>query len=162
MTFSSSDLAREMPVIKGVSYVPFHPAHLEVIQPQEFKNSNPAELLEWKQLITAQAEVGTAITAYLHGRPVACFGYLVMWTGVAEMWLLIEERGRQYGKSLTRAAMTVRDCAVLSNNLHRIQITVRCGDIRAVKWAGALGFEQEAVLRRYGPDQTDFYILARI
>jgi hypothetical protein len=161
-TFSSSDLAKEMPVIKGVSYMPFHPAHLEVIEPEEFKKMGAAQLQQWKELITAQARNGVAITAYLHGRPVACFGYLVMWTGVAEMWLLIEERGRQYGKSLTRAAITVRDCAVLSGNLHRLQITVRCGDIRAVKWANALGFDQEAVLRRYGPDQADFYIFARI
>jgi ribosomal protein S18 acetylase RimI-like enzyme len=160
--FSSSDLAKQMPVINGVTYVPFHPAHLEVIDPVEFRKSSAAQLSDWKKLIAIQAENGVAITAYLHGKPVACFGFLVMWTGVAEMWLLIEERGRQFGKSLTRAAMIVRDCAVLSNNLHRLQITVRCSDTRAVKWAKVLGFDQEAVLRRYGPDQTDFYIFARI
>jgi RimJ/RimL family protein N-acetyltransferase len=154
-------LIDELPVVPGIYYAPFHPAHLEMFEPNDFNNQTPAQMEEWKSLIRSQAAAGTAITAYLHGRPVACFGFLMFWTGVAEMWLLIEERGRKYGKSLTRAALTVRDFAVLSNNLHRLQITVRCGDIRAVKWAQAIGFDQEAVLRRYGPDQSDFYIFAR-
>jgi RimJ/RimL family protein N-acetyltransferase len=154
-------LIDELPVVPGIYYAPFHPAHLEMIEAHELTKRTPAQLAEWKEIITAQAQAGTAITAYLHGRPMACFGFLPIWTGVAEMWLLIEERGRKYGKSLTRAALTVRDFAVLSNNLHRLQITVRCGDIRAVKWAQAIGFDQEAVLHRYGPDQSDFYIFAR-
>jgi RimJ/RimL family protein N-acetyltransferase len=161
LTYSTFDLIKEMPEIEGVKFMPFHAAHLEMFEPEEFKNQTPAQMKEWKDLIAAQAAAGTAITAHLHGRPVACFGFLPFWTGVAEMWLLIEERGRKYGKSLTRAALTVRDFAVLSNNLHRLQITVRCGDIRAIKWAQAIGFEQEAVLHRYGPDQSDFYIFAR-
>jgi len=154
-------LIDHLPVVSGVHYTMFHPAHLEMINAHELTSKSPAQLQEWKNIIQAQAMAGTAITAYLHGRPVACFGFLPLWTGVAEMWLLIEERGRKYGKSLTRAAMTVRDFAVLSNNLHRLQITVRCGDIRAVKWAQAIGFDQEAVLRKYGPDKSDFYIFAR-
>jgi RimJ/RimL family protein N-acetyltransferase len=156
-----TSLIDDLPVVPGIHYAPFHPAHLEMIEAHELTKRTPAQLAEWKEIITAQAQAGTAITAYLHGRPMACFGFLPIWTGVAEMWLLIEERGRKYGKSLTRAALTVRDFAVLSNNLHRLQITVRCGDIRAVKWAQAIGFDKEATLHRYGPDGSDFYIFAR-
>lgn len=161
LRYSINELIDELPKVPGITYMPFHPAHLEMIDPAEFGRMSAAQLREWKELIIAQAQNGTAITAYLHGKPMACFGFLPMWTGVAEMWLLIEERGRKYGKSLTRAALVVRDYAVLSNNLHRLQITVRSADIRAMRWAQAIGFEQEAVLRRYGPDQSDFYIFAR-
>jgi RimJ/RimL family protein N-acetyltransferase len=156
-----TSLIDDLPVVPGIYYAPFHPAHLEMIEAHELISKSPAQLEEWKEIIEAQATVGTAITAYLHGKPVACFGFMPIWTGVAEMWLLIEERGRKYGKSLTRAAMTVRDFAVLSNNLHRLQITVRCGDIRAVKWAQAIGFDKEATLYKYGPDGSDFYIFSR-
>jgi RimJ/RimL family protein N-acetyltransferase len=156
-----TSLIDDLPVVPGVYYAPFHPAHLEMIDALELKVKTPAQLVEWKEIIEAQATIGTAITAYLHGKPVACFGFMPIWTGVAEMWLLIEERGRKYGKSLTRAALKVSDFAVLSNNLHRLQITVRCGDIRAVKWAQAIGFEKEATLHKYGPDGSDFYIFSR-
>lgn len=162
LRYSINELIDSLPKVPGVTYMPFHPAHLEMIDPAEFGRMTAAQLRELKELMIAQAQNGTAITAYLHGKPMACFGFLPIWTGVAEMWLLIEERGRKYGKSLTRAALSVRDYAVLSNNLHRLQITVRSADIRAVRWAQAIGFEQEAVLRRYGPDQSDFYIFARI
>lgn len=161
LRYSINELIDELPKVPGITYMPFHPAHLEMIDPAEFGRVSAAQLRECKELIIAQAQNGTAITAYLHGKPMACFGFLPIWTGVAEMWLLIEERGRKYGKSLTRAALVVRDYAVLSNNLHRIQITVRCADMRAARWAKAIGFELEAMLRRYGPDQSDFYIFAR-
>lgn len=159
--YSINQLIDELPKVPGITYMPFHPAHLEMIDCVEINSKTPAQRQEWKDIIEAQAQIGTAITAYLHGKPVACFGFMPIWTGVAEMWLLIEERGRKYGKSLTRAAIVVRDYAVLSNNLHRLQITVRSADIRAVKWARAIGFEQEATLHRYGPDKSDFHIFAR-
>jgi RimJ/RimL family protein N-acetyltransferase len=156
-----TSLIDHLPVVPGIYYAPFHPAHLEMMQPDELTKRSPKETEYLKAMIESQATSGIAITAYLHGRPVACFGIIPIWTGVAEMWLLIEERGRKYGKSLTRAAMTVRDFAVLSNNLHRLQITVRCADVRAVKWAKAIGFDPEAKLHKYGYDQSDFYIFAR-
>ena len=113
-------------------------------------------------MIEAQAQMGHAITALLHGRPVACFGAVDIWDGVAEMWLLIEERGRKYGKTLTRAAIGYRDFIVISKNLHRLQITVRCEDSRAAKWGQAIGFEIESTMKAYGPTGSDYYLMRRI
>lgn len=156
-----ASLIDHLPAIPGVTYTPFHPAHLEMMDALEMATSSASQRQEWKDIIAAQSRIGPAITAHLNGRPVACFGYMLIWSGVAEMWLLIEERGRKYAKSLTRGAVVLRDCAVLSNNLHRIQITVRSSDIRAVRWASAIGFEKEATLHKYGPDQSDFFIFSR-
>lgn len=113
-------------------------------------------------MLEAQARMGHAITALLHGRPVACFGAVDVWNGVAEMWLLIEERGRNYGKTLTRAAIGYRDFLVISKNLHRLQIIVRCDDSRAAKWGQAIGFEIESTMKAYGPTGSDYYLMRRI
>ena len=85
----------------------------------------------------------------------------VIWEGVGEMWMLCEERFRKYGKSMTRAALAYTDCTVIAGNLHRLQITVRCADLRAVRWAMVLGFEIEGMMKRYGPDQSDFYLMSK-
>lgn len=113
------------------------------------------------EMVKAQAKHGNAFTAILHGKPVACFGAVHIWTGVEEMWLLIEERGREYAKSLTRAAISYRDFRVISGNLHRLQITVRCEDMRAVRWARAIGFTIDGMMMKYGPDGSDYYLMSR-
>jgi hypothetical protein len=113
-------------------------------------------------MLESQAKMGHAITALLHGRPVACFGAVDIWDGVAEMWLLIEDRGRKYGKTLTRAAIGYRDFLVISKNLHRLQITVRCEDSRAAKWGQAIGFKIETTMKAYGPTGSDYYLMRRI
>ena len=113
------------------------------------------------EMIKVQAKHGDAFTAILHGTPVACFGSVRIWTGVEEMWLLLEERVRDYAKTITRAAIAYRDFRVISGNLHRLQITVRCEDIRAVRWARASGFTIDGMMIAYGPDGSDYYLMSR-
>ena len=150
-----------LPEHPAINYVPFHPAHAKVMNIEDIHTQTLSKGVDVQGMLELQSKLGTAITAYLHGRPVACFGYVKLWEGVAEMWLLIEERGRQFGKSLTRGAIGFRDYAVITENLHRLQITVRCGDIRAVAWAQAIGFKQECRMPGYGPDRSDFYLFSR-
>jgi len=150
-----------LPEHPAISYVPFHPAHVISMKIDDKHTEAVSKGVDIKTMLEMQSKMGTAITAYLHGRPVACFGYVKLWDGVAEMWLLIEERGREFGKTLTRGAIAFRDYAVITENLHRLQITVRCDDIRAVKWAKVIGFLPECVMHQYGPDKASFYLFAR-
>lgn len=120
-----------------------------------------SKVLPINQMIAAQAKHGNAFTAILHGTPVACFGSVRIWNGVEEMWLLMEERGREAAVSLTKAAIAYRDFRVISGNLHRLQITVRCEDMRAVRWARAIGFNIDGMMMRYGPDGSDYYLMSR-
>lgn len=128
----------------------------------EDKNTRSvSRFIPFHEMIKSQAQSGNAFTAILHGSPVACFGSVHIWNGVEEMWLLIEERGRKFSKSLTRAAMAYRDFRVISGNLHRIQITVRCEDMRAVRWGTAIGFTIDGMMKAYGPDGSDHYLMSR-
>jgi len=62
---------------------------------------------------------------------------------------------------MTRAAQIYADYIVISRNLHRLQITVRCADLRAVRWGLALGFEIEGLMKKYGADGSDFFMMSR-
>lgn len=150
------DLLPEHPAI---SWVPFNPGHVSSL------TNTPRSQFDMEsitRILEVQASLGEAITAYLHGRPVACFGYSVLWPGVAEMWLHVDEAARKYGKTMTRAALVFSDFATISGNLHRLQIAVECNDERAVRWGQVLGFEIEGRMRRYGPNQSDFFMMSRI
>lgn len=150
------DLLPEHP---AVSWVPFHPGHVSSL-----KNTKKGvfDQQTLSQMLEVQASMGHAITAYVHGRPAACFGYSLLWPGVAEMWLHVDESARKYGKTMTRAAIAFRDFTVISANLHRLQISVECDDERAVRWGQAIGFSIEGRLRSYGPNQADFFMMSRI
>jgi RimJ/RimL family protein N-acetyltransferase len=54
------------------------------------------------------------------------------------------------------------DIAMISMGLHRIQLTVRTTDKRAEKWAYAIGFKRDGVLRKYGVDGVDYLMMSRI
>jgi hypothetical protein len=151
----------DLPTMPGLIWVPFQPGHVAVmnVQAQNFQTISKA--MDVMTMLEHQAKYGHAITAILHGRPVACFGAVRIWKGVEEMWCFIEERGRQYPKTLTRAAIAFRDFRVISGNLHRLQIIVRCNDLRAVRWGLGIGFEIEGLMKKYGPDEADFFMMSR-
>ena len=151
----------EFPSHPALTFVPFHEAHLMSLKIEDKNTRSVSRFIPFHEMIKSQAQSGNAFTAILHGSPVACFGSVHIWHGVEEMWLLIEERGRKFSKSLTRAAMAYRDFRVISGNLHRIQITVRCEDMRAVRWGIAIGFTIDGMMKAYGPDGSDHYLMSR-
>jgi hypothetical protein len=151
----------KLPSMLGLIWVPFQAGHVAVmdVQTQNFRTISKA--MDVMAMLDYQARCGHAVSAILHGRPVACFGAVRIWTGVEEMWCLMEERVRKYPKTLTRAAILYSDYRVSSQNLHRLQITVRCEDARAVSWANLIGFHVEALMNKYGPDKADFFMMSR-
>lgn len=142
-----------------ISLVPFRVEHASLIKARD-RTAAPLPI-STEDILQAQAACGHAITALLHGTPAACFGSVYIWTGVEEMWCLLEERSRKYALYLTKIAIAFRDFRAISGNLHRLQITVRCDDIRAVRWGNAIGFETEGRMKRYGPDGSDFFLMSR-
>ena len=151
----------DFPENPALIFVPFHEAHLMSLRVTNEHSQTISKVLPINQMIAAQAKFGDAYTAILHGTPVACFGSVRIWTGVEEMWLLIEERARKVALSLTKAAIAYRDFRVISGNLHRLQITVRCEDMRAVRWGLRIGFSIDGMMKSYGPDGSDYYLMSR-
>ena len=150
-----------LPKNSPLTWVPFNTGHVMTMNLDKYVLETVSRVVPLEVMLENQATHGHAITVILHGKPTAVFGTVSIWDGVGEMWMLCEERFRKYGKSMTRAALDYIDCTVIAGNLHRLQITVRCADLRAVRWAMALGFEIDGMLKRYGPDQSDFYMMSK-
>jgi len=155
-------LDKLLPKSTYITFVPFHSAHVGIMDIDKSQLTSRSKGVPIEAMLENQAKMGHAITALLYGSPVACFGAVDIWDGVAEMWMLIEERGRKVPILMTKAAIAYRDYIVIAKNLHRLQITVKCSDTRAFGWAKMLGFEQEAIMKRYDSEANDFYLMARI
>jgi len=80
----------ELPTMPGVTWVPFDPGHVAVMDIKAQNYQAISKALDIGKMLEIQARSGHAITAILHGKPVACFGSVKIWTGVEEMWCFME------------------------------------------------------------------------
>jgi hypothetical protein len=147
------------PEVQLVKYSALHYAHLDLdddYMVEVAKVASPDIILE------NQTSSGIAYTAMLYGKPAAVFGSLALFYGVEEMWLMLGANGRKHAKTLTRVAHGFVDFRMKAGGLHRLQMTVRCRDLKAVRWAKSLGFEIEGLMRKYGTDGSDFFMMSKV
>jgi len=85
-----------------------------------------------------------------------------MWQGVGEGWLIMSKYGYDIPKTVARYADEFFDVIMTEANLQRVQASVNALDPRSVRFARWLGFENEGLMRKYGPDGTDYYRMARV
>jgi RimJ/RimL family protein N-acetyltransferase len=45
--------------------------------------------------------------------------------------------------------------------LHRLQFVIDESNFLAIRWAKALGFVEEGLMRQYGPDKSNHFMYAR-
>lgn len=150
-----------MPHVKGGYFLPFHIDHLNNFQGIKDYESKSMPIEDRKYYINLQSQSGPCITAFVNSVPVAVFGCVIIWSGVGEAWSLFSEEARRYPIAMTKGAKAFFDSCTISYRLHRMQITVKTSDKRAVAWAKALGFESEGTMIKYSADQEDTYIMRR-
>jgi hypothetical protein len=62
---------------------------------------------------------------------------------------------------MTKVGLSFADISEIALRLHRLQITVKTADNRAVNWARAIGFISEGTLKAYSMDREDYEIMVR-
>lgn len=161
MSLTSLVLAEKLNQAKycrNTFFMPAVPHHIE-----RMRISNPEVLVHtnYLEMAMAQLNYGVSVTGFLNMKPAGIFGFVPIWKGVTESWLLVDDIARTRPVAFTKYGILAHDISKISQGLHRQQITVRIADRRAYKWALALGFREEALMRCYGPDRSDYYLMAR-
>ena len=154
-------ILQAMPDVKNGYYLPFHESHLDNFEGILEYESKAITLEDRKRLLVYQSVYGPCITAIVNRRPVAIFGLMFHWKGVGEAWSVFAEESRRYPIAMTKGAIAFFDICKILFNLHRIQITVKCNDKRAVRWAKGLSFVEEGVMVKYSADQEDTFMMRR-
>ena len=107
------------------------------------------------------SEDGWSWAAIGRGRVIAAFGIRMNWPGLAEMWMVPSEDLSKHAISLVRGARAVTDTALQDYGVRRLQICVKVENDSAFKFAKALHFEVESIMRKFGPEGVDYYMMAR-
>ncbi len=87
-------------------------------------------------------------------------GYLI-WSGVASLGALFTPHLTKYRVSSIRAVNNLIDHTITGLKLHRLEMAVAADYKTGHRWAKALGFEPEGLMKKYGPDQRDHVLYGR-
>jgi len=161
MYLSIRELNDNMPKINGVMFAPFVFQHAMDIEGGEFAGYSAQRMVGVKTMLETQAQFGFAYTCFLHSEPVAVFGSSLLWSGVAEMWSVIGNTARTKPIAMTKIGIAFADISEIAMGLHRLQITVKTSDNRAINWARAIGFISECTMSQYSEDKQDFNLMVR-
>lgn len=162
MYLTIKDVIEFLPKIKGVTYKQFELSDAFNITNGAFEGYSAQRLIGVKELLESQSKYGFAITCFLYGEPVACFGCAPLWKGVAEMWSVIGNNARTHPIAMTKTGISFADICEIYFHLHRLQITVKTSDKRANSWARAIGFTFESTMKQYSSDSEDYNLMVRI
>lgn len=116
------------------------------------------DLAYWQRLESA----GPCVSIRISGDLVAAGGIGILWQGVGEGWMLTTEKILTHRLAFHRTVLKVIDMESARYGLRRIQATVLVGFTRAIRYIEALGFAREGVLRKYGPNGSDYYLYAKV
>lgn len=95
-------------------------------------------------------------------RPIAIIGWTLLFPGVADLWSLVSEEIKKYGKSFYKFCMTLMEFGNYNLGIHRFQMTVRVGNKELIRWSEALHMKCEGLMEKFGPDKSDYFLFARV
>lgn len=132
-----------------VEIVAYNAAHMRAF--------NPGLLTEEQ----ARGAEGKYTWSAIHaGHVVGMAGISVRWAGFGEAWAFFGGVPMRAWPAITRKVAAVLDEAG-RDGIRRIEMTVRCDQPKAYRWALRLGFKTFCARPLYGPDGADHIGLVR-
>ena len=108
------------------------------------------------------AMAGLSFTLLDGNYPVCSGGIIPTWLGSAQGWVISSKR---IFKNKIKAARLIKertDLLCANNKIWRLQTAVKADFKIGIRFAEFLGFNKEGLMVGYGPDKTDYYLMARI
>jgi RimJ/RimL family protein N-acetyltransferase len=89
-------------------------------------------------------------------------GVFQVWPGVGEAWSFFTPEIRNHPFFLHRIALKMLPLIIEAGGFHRIYCNIWSEFGDALRWAERLGFCSEGLMRKFTPDQRDYYRYAKV
>ena len=143
--------------------IPFSVHHINFLKLDQYQAESINNMPGYKDWFLAQSKLGYSSTITVDDKPTLCFGFIPLWQGVAEAWLLVDHIDISAVKvpflRITKHIF-VGISAVMG--LHRVQMYVHQDNERAIKYAEFAKFKREGLLMNYSPIKENYYCYGRI
>lgn len=100
-------------------------------------------------------------SVWRNGLPVVMGGLRLQRPGVVSTWMAGTEQWGTVVHETTRCARRLF-VEALASGVHRIETLSAAFHTQAHRWFRALDLQQEAVLRKYGRSEEDFFLFSRL
>lgn len=104
----------------------------------------------------------SAYTAMQESRVFMIGGVYGLWDKVGEAWFMMSKYAYDMPISAAKYSSLLLDHVQEENDLQRIQASVHADDKQAIRYVEWLGFENEGLMKKFGPDGSDYYRFARV
>ena len=108
------------------------------------------------------AMAGLAFTLLDDNVPICSGGVIPTWLGNAQGWVISSKRIFRNKVKASRLIKERTDLLCANNKIWRLQTAVKADFKIGIRFAEFLGFNKEGLMVGYGPDKTDYYLMARI
>ena len=108
------------------------------------------------------ADQGNGFTLFVNKKPIVAGGIYILWQGVAEGWVLASQNIYDVKFLAAREIKKRTDELCQRNKVKRLQTTVKYDFSQGIRFASWLGLKPEGIMRKYGPDGSDYYRMAKI
>ena len=108
------------------------------------------------------AGAGLAYTLLDDNVPICSGGIIPTWLGSAQGWVISSKRIFRNKIKASRLIKERTDLLCANNKIWRLQTAVKADFKIGIRFAEFLGFNKEGLMVGYGPDKTDYYLMARI
>lgn len=110
--------------------------------------------------VKAPSPDSRALTCMYGDQPIAIIGGVQFLPGVMVLWSLLTDDISRCPVSFHKACKHLIDF-YLNNGYRRLVMTVRRDYEVGFRWAKALGFQCEGIMKKYAPDGMDCFMFAR-
>jgi len=141
---------------------PFKQEHADAIVAYGMNDKLMEVDASYKEHRICQADKGNAYTLFVNKEPIVAGGIIVLWQGVAEGWVMANQNIFEVKFLACKEIKRRTDILCKKNNIKRLQTTVKYDFNQGIRFASWLGLKPEGIMRKYGPDGSDYYRMAKI
>lgn len=144
--------------------VEFKKEHIMQIMEKNQREVEASDLAkyDWKKVYSQWDSDGPAWTLFEEEEIVACGGFVLEGWKTGTGWLFLSSLFYKRVLSCYRIIKAKIKEVEEQFNLQRLQVYVVTGRPKALDLAERLGFEAEGVLRHFGPEKEDMFILGKV
>ena len=143
---------------------PYEPEHAYAILERNVRDRDLwlSNFPEWEKWAKTWKEGGPAETIFIDDEPVCSAGIVLIGWQRGEAWSLLSTLFYKHVRACYRIIKKRFDEMIKENNLVRVQTLISPDFTESARLAEHLGFDQEGLLRKYGPNHEDLMIYGRV
>lgn len=103
-----------------------------------------------------------AAIALHNDKPAAACGIMELWPGVWSPWMFATDSWSFVSAAVSKYAKGYLTTFAENKGMHRAQVYSLATHSDAHTWLEWLGFEREALLKKFGRNKEDFYLYAKV